>query len=229
MACHGEVAKMETVSAANDASRDAFLVAEDDEAVASMITRLLRPLGEVIVAADLAEALDAAVVERHWTALFVEWRLPGGNGLEVVAACRRRQGHVPALVFTGDVSEEVANLACDLDAVLAVKPVDEARLTDFARRAAARGAAGAAPVNELVRAWDDRYRFTSAQSFILRSLLCGTPRRDLARVLRIAPGTLKSHVYGLVQKTGETSLEAVVIKAQREIIDRAYESIPLGI
>ncbi len=208
----------ETASHANSGAT--FLVVEDHKGVASTYRRILRLLGDVTLAHDLAGALDALASRPHWTALLIDWHLPDGSGLDLITACRQRHGNVPTLVFTGDICNEVVNLAYDLDVEIVSKPMGEARLTGFARRAMAMVPAGADPVVALVRDWHERYELTSAEAFIFRSVLRGTSREALAEMLRVELSTVKKHVHNLVQKTGDPSLDAAVIRAQREIIDR---------
>ena len=211
------------------ASRAVFLIVEDDEPVAHAIAQLLRPLGEVVVAHSRADALAALASGRRWTGLIIDWHLPDGSGLDVLGACRQRDDHVPALMITGDTSiPKIANEAYALHAWTIFKPFANASVTGFASEAIGGRASRVADTAEVVHDWQERYGFTSAETFIFRGTLHGKSREDLARKLGIGLDCIKKHVHNLLQKTRDTSLDAAVIRAQREIINGAVESSPQG-
>ena len=217
---------MPATSSSQGASEISFLVVEDHKLVASTYRRLLRPLGDVTLAYTLVQALAAVASHPRWTGLVIDWHLPDGSGLDAIQACRQRHDYVPALVITGDICPDVVDLAYDLDAELVSKPMGEARLTGFARRAIDGRVRWTPRRTDKAREWQARYELTSAQAFILRSVMRGASRQDLPDMLRVDPGTVKTHVHNLLQRTGDPSLDAAALRALREVVDGPDESIP---
>ncbi len=217
---------MATASLSQETSEIAFLVVEDHKLVASTYRRLLGPFGEVTVAYSVADGLAAVASHPRWTGLVIDWHLPDGSGLDAIQACRQRHGYVPALVITGDICPDVVNRAYDLDAEVVSKPLGEARLTGFAKRAIDGLVQWTPKRTEVIRAWQARYDMTPAESFILRSVMRGASRDALPEMLHVSPGTVKTHVHRLLRKTGDPSLDAAALRAMREIVAGSDECIP---
>ncbi|MFG6465823.1 hybrid sensor histidine kinase/response regulator [Roseateles sp. BYS87W] len=88
--------------------RTVCLVEDDDGAREALRLRLQAWGGEVVALASPAE-LREGLAEGRWPAfdlLVTDMRLPGGSGLDVVAALRAAQGPVPAVIVTGNTAPE---------------------------------------------------------------------------------------------------------------------------
>lgn len=86
--------------------RNAVLLLEDNEIIASMLTALLKSLSlRVIWAADSATG-ERMFAEREGEVLLVlaDCRLPDGDGRELCARFRTRVPQLPVLVTSGSVS-----------------------------------------------------------------------------------------------------------------------------
>ena len=164
--------------------------------------------------------------------LFIDWHLSAdGDGCDVILDCYERYGHVPALIITGFICDDIVNLAYDLDAELVSKPVGEATVTRFARRAAAGSANMTADVRRLVWEWAAQYDLTRKEARLFRVRLSGTSRADLPEVLGVDESTVTTHVKHLIHKTGDPSLEHAVERALRELVEKSFKSCkisPLG-
>jgi DNA-binding NtrC family response regulator len=85
------------------------LLVEDDPLVRDLYTNMLRRLGhEVTAAADAEEGLAIFCREEHafgW--VMVDMMLPGMPGNALLAAMRRRQPALPAVVVSGRAAAEL--------------------------------------------------------------------------------------------------------------------------
>jgi DNA-binding response OmpR family regulator len=101
------------------------LVAEDDDALRSVLERGLKMAGYVVDSvADGAEAL-AYLRTYEYEVVLLDWRMPAASGLEVVQSLRRTGATVPVLMLTArDMpSDRVIGLDEGADDYL-VKPFD---------------------------------------------------------------------------------------------------------
>jgi DNA-binding response OmpR family regulator len=208
---------MGTHTASHETSGAVFLVVDGDERTASTIRRTLRPLGDVVVAHSRADALASLASRRRWTGLIIDWHLPDGSGFDVLRVCRQRDEHVPALMITGDTSiTKIANEAYALHAPTIFKPFGDALVMGFAREATARRVNRTTDPAQVVCDWQDQLGLTTAEVRIFLCSMTGTSRSDLAEVLQLADHTVKNQIRSLLAKTGDVSLDALVIRAKSE-------------
>jgi DNA-binding response OmpR family regulator len=101
------------------------LVAEDDEALRSVLERGLRKNGYVVDAVPDGERALAFVRTYPYEALILDWRMPGLSGLDVVRELRRNKSPVPILMLTArdTAHDRVTGLDEGADDYL-VKPFD---------------------------------------------------------------------------------------------------------
>jgi signal transduction histidine kinase len=99
----------------------AFLVVENDQAVAGVVCRRLERHGRARVASTINEARQA-IEERPWSAVVVDVRLPDGSGLEWLASVRAMGVRTPALVLTAFDDIDVQSKAANLGARFSLKP-----------------------------------------------------------------------------------------------------------
>jgi DNA-binding response OmpR family regulator len=117
------------------------LVAEDDPALRSVLQRGLRENGYTVDAVDDGDAALFHLRTYEYDVAVVDWRMPGADGVEVIAAARRQGVHVPILMLTArdTTSDRIAGLNSGADDYL-VKPFDFgellARLRALQRRPA---------------------------------------------------------------------------------------------
>lgn len=113
------------------------LVADDDNAVLSAISRLLTSAGhEVTRATDAKEAL-AAIARGPFDVIVTDIVMPGLTGVELLRAVRLRDLDVPVILMTGTPSMETAVNAVELGAFrYVIKPFDAKELAQLVARAA---------------------------------------------------------------------------------------------
>lgn len=89
-----------------------ILVVDDDEGVRENLAELFDTVGfEVRTAANATEAL-ARLEESPVDVLLTDFRMPGPNGVELIATCRRRYPGLRAILMTafGDSFTEIESV-----------------------------------------------------------------------------------------------------------------------
>lgn len=95
-----------------------ILIADDDAGDRRLLRRSIRASGllcEIDEAFDLAEAKAACASNRYDCAL-IDYRMPGGDGLEGIVAIREMHPHLPIIMATGQGDEMIASEAIKLGA-----------------------------------------------------------------------------------------------------------------
>jgi DNA-binding response OmpR family regulator len=100
-----------------------LLVVEDNERLASLITRLLDENGYTVDTVEAADAALAALGSASYDLILLDLSLPGGDGIDILKTIRRRGQGTPVLVATAraDVTQRVQTLNQGADDYL-VKP-----------------------------------------------------------------------------------------------------------
>jgi two-component system response regulator TctD len=201
-----------------------LLLVEDDPTLRSTLERSLRRRGiEVHALADGREALA------HWAGtppdvVVLDLGLPGMDGLDVLAAARRRGLKTPVLLLTarGTVGDRVMGLNAGADDYLP-KPFDldelEARLRALGRRAAGAGPAAPDHGGDAVTAGTLRYEKHSGAIYCRGEAMELTPRElALLQALMAQPGhaVAKERLFELVfPGEAEVHYEAIEVVAYR--------------
>jgi len=202
-----------------------LMLVEDDPVLRATLARtLLRRGFEVIEMGDGRQALDA------WAAappdlLVLDLSLPGLDGLEVLAAGRRRGLATPVLLLTAraTVGDRVMGLNAGADDYLA-KPFDldelEARIRAIARRRLPAGSASAVDADPGVfQAGQLRYEKFSGAIYCRGEALELAPRElALLQALIQQPGraVAKERLFELVfPGAAEVQYEAIEVVAYR--------------
>jgi len=105
------------------------LVVEDRESLRRMLERALAEEGHAVVAVDDAPPALAALAGAPFDLVLTDLKLPGGSGLDVLAAARARRPPPPVLVMTAYGTVAAAVAAMKLGAAdFLEKPVEIAEL-----------------------------------------------------------------------------------------------------
>jgi CheY-like chemotaxis protein len=96
--------------------------------VSGAIGRMLRTLGDPIIAESVGAAHAVIANRPSLDGLVSDLRLPDGSGLEVVRAFARVNPGAPMLLLTGHVESSVVNEAFDLGVPVLGKPADARRI-----------------------------------------------------------------------------------------------------
>jgi DNA-binding response OmpR family regulator len=119
-----------------------LLVAEDDEKLRDVLTRGLIQAGYAVDAVSDGEDAHASLMRDAYDVAVIDWRMPGRDGLDVVATLRAGGSSLPVLMLTARDTppDRIRGLDAGCDDYL-VKPFDFdellARLRALLRRPAA--------------------------------------------------------------------------------------------
>jgi DNA-binding NarL/FixJ family response regulator len=196
-----------------------FLVAEDDLRVGRLVARTLSRHGHACVVATYRDATEA-LEEGGFSAIVADVGLPDGSGLDLVAAAKRRDPSVAALIMSGDVDSSRLSNAYALGVHYLLKPLDESELDVFASRTTDRGALNRARIDATITAWADERALTSSEAHLLRLAAFGARRGDLADLRNVAPSTIKKQVQSLLSKTAQPTLEVAVSRLLRDALTK---------
>lgn len=121
------------------ATPSVVLLAEDDPTLRKMLTRMLERAGHRVLAADSAAAardLMSAVAADVVECVVSDYRMPGENGLDLIAAIRRADPSVASIVMTSDDEQRIVADSLRAGAFdFLQKPVDARRLRTAVDRA----------------------------------------------------------------------------------------------
>ncbi|HVA21178.1 MAG TPA: response regulator transcription factor [Candidatus Micrarchaeia archaeon] len=123
-----------------------LLVAEDDAALLSVLTRGLRQNGYLVDTADRGDDALHMLGVGDYAVAVLDWRMPGLDGVEVIAAARRRGCGLPLLLLTArdTTGERVRGLDAGADDYL-VKPFEFEELLARLRALIRRGGSASGP------------------------------------------------------------------------------------
>ena len=197
--------------------RKTVAVVEDDQAVRRSVTALLETWGYAIDAyCDAETFLDRADPESA-DCVLLDVRLPGRDGLSLVAELRGRGEEMPIVIITGhgDIDMAVAALKAGAQDFLE-KPFDG---DDLVRRigAAIASSQKAAQTREDHAALFDC--LTPRETQVMEEVVAGHPNKVIAHHLGLSPKTVEIHRARVMQKTGATSLSHLVRLALKAGID----------
>jgi DNA-binding NtrC family response regulator len=102
-----------------------ILVIDDNAALAENIAEILEDIGVEVHLAESAEVALARFDERKWGLVVTDVRMPGIDGIELIALIKDRSPGTPVLVMTGYADTHTIARAHDSGALAVVhKPLD---------------------------------------------------------------------------------------------------------
>lgn len=214
--CVGTVSHVATTSTntGNDGPR--VLVAEDDPAVRSAVTRVLELEGYRVTSVNDGAAALAAITSSPPDAVVMDVMMPFADGLTVCREARMRGSRVPILLLTAkhEVNDRVAGLDAGADDYL-VKPfaIDEllARVRALLRRRVTTEETTVLQVGDLVldsarrevRRGDREIHLTKTEFDLLEALM-------LRAGLVVTRDQLYEEIWGFDFETGSKSLDVYI-------------------
>lgn len=181
---------------------------DDEDTVRRAATFLLRSAGYEVRGYASGAALLGALDRSERGCVLLDARMPGMDGLQVLAELRARGNAMPVILLAahGDVPTAVA--AMKAGAVdLVEKPIDERTLLPaveaaFRRRPGPRTLASAGDEDAQARIAN----LTAREQDVLRGLVRGQANKTIAHSLGISPRTVEVHRANVMGKLGVRSL-----------------------
>jgi two-component system NarL family response regulator len=199
-----------------------LLIADDHPVIRAGLRALLSSHGDFVVAGEAADGLQAVDVWQQTNpdvGLF-DLRMPGLDGLQALQRIRERQPQAAIVILTSMTSE------ADMDRALAVganaylpKQSSMREIVDCIR-AVRRGASYVhAGVQKRLAERAAEEPLTPREAEVLNGIARGSSNRRVADELKIAEGTVKTHlkrIFGKLYARNRT--EAVVIARRKGLL-----------
>jgi two-component system NarL family response regulator len=199
-----------------------ILIADDHPAVREGLATILerQPDFSVVAQASTGQEVLDLVRLHHPTVTILDLRLPGMDGVEVIAALRAQVPAAQVMVLTtSDSTEDIyASVRAGARAYL-LKETPCEELLDTVR-AVARGETVMSPTMiTSVTERMGRTELSKREKEILQHIAAGRTNQEIATALFITEGTVKSHVNSLLAKLHVTSrTEAVTASVKSGLV-----------
>jgi DNA-binding NarL/FixJ family response regulator len=200
--------------------RPAVLIVEDDEPYARLfIAPHFRAHTAVHFAYNVPQALAALDELRDLALAIIDLDLPGGQpfdptrpggfGFEVVDKTRRCFPRATVVVLTGHLHATLVNTAQRLGAEYLVKDDCAESLHFMASRLLLETHPQGAEAEAFVARFRDEHALSPRQTQIVAVALRGLQNPEIAAELGISVNTLKRHINGILEKSGEANLASI--------------------
>ncbi len=215
-------------------ARPLIHLVEDDASVRDSLVALLEVWGYGVKAYPDGESFLADGSGHGAACILLDVRLPGIDGLSLLARIRAAGQTTPVVVITGhgDVAMAVRALQCGAQDFIE-KPFDDADLVG--RIEAVKPATGinetgpgttggaatgdAAAIREAASAREQLSTLTRRETEVMREIVAGYPNKLIAHRLGISPKTVELHRARVMNKTGSKSLSHLVRLALKAGVD----------
>lgn len=213
-----------------------LLLVEDDELFRlGLRVRLERESGlEIVAEAEDGETAIEMVKSHSLSIVVLDIGLPGLGGIEACRQIRQLAPDLPVLVLTSHTQKALINRIIEVGAqgyclkgapsqtlILAIQSVaagaswwDSTATTEI--RAAFESNSSSTPAHDLDQSAPI---LTRREQEILALIADGKTNQEIARMLYIAPGTVRVHVHAILQKLDvRDRTQAAVIAIQKKLI-----------
>jgi two-component system nitrate/nitrite response regulator NarL len=199
-----------------------LLICDDHPPIRTAVRLLAREAAagacEITECSSAEQLLEVLAQGRPYDFLTLDLQLPGQSGLQVLGEVKRLRPSLPVMVFSADESPERVTEALQAGASgYLCKTSSEHALTEALRAAAAHKVilpptyARALPSH----GGTADLPLSARQREVLQCLLRGMSAKQIARVLGISDGTVKSHTVAVFRALNVSSRAQVVLEAHR--------------
>lgn len=206
------------------------VVVDDQQLLRRGLHLLLRTVPDVEVVAEAADGREAlAVIARvSPDVVLTDARMPGMDGIELVAACRAQHPDLPVVVLTTFDDEAIVRGSLTAGAAgFLLKDSSTEALADAIRAVAAGGLVidprvarlALAPARGGGESADPLAVLTRAERLVAEQVATGATNAEIADTLVLAEGTVKNHVSSLLHKLGQRDRIALALSLHRVLHD----------
>ncbi|NJN85272.1 MAG: response regulator transcription factor [Leptolyngbyaceae cyanobacterium SL_7_1] len=215
-----------------------ILLVEDDELFRlGLRVRLERePELEIVAEAEDGETAIEMVRSHSLDIVVLDVGLPGLGGVEACRQIKQLSPHLPVLVLTSHTQKTLINRIIEVEAQGYCLKGAPAHTLILAIQSVAAGASwwDSTATTEIRAAFENNTNGLSASDLdkspavltrreqeILALIADGKTNQEIARMLYIAPGTVRVHVHAILQKLDvRDRTQAAVIAIQRNLINQ---------
>ena len=191
-----------------------ILIVEDEDKLRRVLELQLGAGGyQVLQAATAEEGLKLA---DQASLVLTDLKLPGMDGLELLAALRRQDSATPVIVMTafGTVEKAVDAMKAGAADFLA-KPVDAAALVQAVRAALKTAQARHQTIIAAAEMANRLATLTAREREVMEQVVAGKPNKQIAAELGTGEQNIKLHRAHIMKKMGVRSLADLVRVAER--------------
>lgn len=196
-------------------------IVDDDVAVRDSLCAVLDAWGYETITFPDAEAFMAAKSAHDSDCILLDVRLPGQDGLDMLAAVRKSGDRTPIIILTGhgDVTLAVRSLKSGAQDFIE-KPF---AAEDLVSRIEAVIQNAAAPLSDSARYADVLKSLTPREMQVMRMVVAGHSNKVIAYKLDLSPKTVEIHRGRVMKKTDSRSLSYLVRLALKAGVDPYLE------
>jgi DNA-binding NarL/FixJ family response regulator len=208
-----------------------ILVCDDHALFREGLQHVLRTLDRravVLEAADAAAAMELVASHPDLDLVLLDLHLPGTDGLTLLGGLRRRYPTVPVVIVSASEEADVVRAALGGGASGFIPKSSTGSVLLGALRLVLAGSVyippavlASSPSSEVMRQESRRERasgLTPRQIEVLELMARGLTNKDIARVLAIAPGTVKGHIAAILEILGVSNrTEAVTVMHELDL------------
>jgi DNA-binding NarL/FixJ family response regulator len=183
------------------------LIADDEaEFARDVLAFPMRKACDVLLAYNVPQALALIDATPSLHGAIVDYGMPGGNGLQVLAALRRRHPSIPAMLLTGHLRRDLACESYALDVQYVLKENCDEVVRIFVDRLRVLRGPTEGTVEQRAAAYARAHRLSPRETDILLLAVAELAHHEICERLQISPNTLKHHVRSLLEKCGAERL-----------------------
>jgi two-component system, LuxR family, response regulator FixJ len=192
-------------------SGEVIYVVDDDAPLRESLEFLLGTAGYIARGYDSADAFLSGIGALEPGCIVTDVRMPGMNGLELVAALRQRGVTHPVIVLTGhaDVALAVAAMKAGVSDFLE-KPVSGDDLVASVAAVLATGANAASRSAEIAELRERLTQLTGRERDVFDAIVAGDSNKAAALRLGISPRTVEIYRANVMAKMKAQSLSELV-------------------
>lgn len=186
-----------------------LLVVDDEPTfIDDVLVPAIGPEWALRAAYNVPQAMEALETDEPLAAALVDWQLPGGSGLDVVAAIREKHPMMPVALISAHLRRQLPNQAFALGADYLIKDDCLPSVRLFLERASRQvGGALVADMEYL-----EKLSLTGRETAVVQLYARHLIEPEIAERLEISLQTVKHHIRGALEKSGHDRLRDLVCR-----------------